>query len=66
MTKSAYPQLDSLDIWIVESLIQLCVNFQADRNGSAVALFLFVEPIDIFRNKALHDSTFWLQDLQDF
>lgn len=28
-------------------------------------LFLFVNPVDVFRNEALHDSTLRLQDLKD-
>lgn len=28
-------------------------------------LFLFVEPVDVLRNQALHDSTLGLQNLED-
>lgn len=31
----------------------------------AVRLFLFVEPVDLLRNQALHDSTLGLQNLED-
>lgn len=49
-----------------ESLNQICVDFQATatRCGTVVNIFLFVESIDVLGNKALHDGTFRLQDLQ--
>lgn len=31
----------------------------------AARLFLFVQPIDVFRNQSLHDGTLGLQNLKD-
>lgn len=36
-----------------------------DEYDAAVRLFLFVEPVNVLRNQALHDSTLGLQNLED-
>lgn len=59
MTESACLVDYGCDFETGESLNQQRVNSQADRNtmqhGSES--LLFVEPVDVLRSKALHDST---------
>lgn len=66
MPESVYPV--ELILGAIRRLNQFCVNFQGGgiRSGTAVNLFLLVESIDVFRNETFHDSTLWLQDLQDW